>query len=135
MTGKYQQGKLAAADQGRLNGNNPFGQSKFNERNWQIVQELQLLAGELGATPAQVALAWAREKHGVDSVLVGAKTAAQLDANLASLGVALSPAAMTRLDAMSAPAPVFPYSAFNADIRRSIFGGADVRGWPAYPGS
>ncbi len=135
LTGKYQQGKLAAADQGRLNGNNPFGQSKFNERNWQIVQELQLLAGELGATPAQVALAWAREKHGVDSVLVGAKTAAQLDANLASLGLALSPAAMTRLDAMSAPAPVFPYSAFNADIRRSIFGGADVRGWPAYPGS
>ena len=130
LSGKYQQDKPAGAPQGRLSGNNPFGQSKFNARNWEIVQQLQLLASELGTAPAQVALAWARQKAGVDSVLVGAKTAAQFDDNLASLGVELSPEAMTRLDAISAAPPMFPYSAFNADIRRNIFGGADVRAWP-----
>ncbi len=125
LTGKYQQDAPAAAE-GRLSGNNPFGQSKFSERNWQIMQAVQRVASELGLPVAQVALAWARQKRGVDSVLIGAKTVAQLDDNLASLGVVLSPDVMTRLDALSAPPAVFPYSAFNGDIRRSIFGGADV---------
>lgn len=131
LTGKYQKDKPAAAPQGRLSGNNPFGQSKFSARNWEILQQLQQLASELGTPPAQLALAWARQKAGVDSVLVGAKTAAQLDDNLASLSMALSPDAMARLDAISATPPMFPYSAFSEDIRRSIFGGADVRAWPA----
>ena len=130
LTGKYQPGKPDAGESGRLSGTNPFGQSKFNERNWQILQGVQQLSGELGLPAAQLALAWARHKGGVDSVLVGAKTVGQLDDNLASLSVVLSPETMTRLDALSAPAPMFPYAAFSADLRRSIFGGADVSGWP-----
>ena len=129
LTGKYQPGKQAAAEHGRLSGKNPFGQSKFNERNWQILQDVQHVATEMNLPAAQVALAWARQKRGVDSVLVGAKTLGQLNDNLASLSVVLSPDAMSQLDTVSAPAPLFPYSAFNADIRCSIFGGADVSGW------
>lgn len=128
LSGKYQQGNAAA--HGRLSGANPFGQSKFSERNWQILKNAQRLATELDLPVAQVSLAWARQKRGVASVLVGAKTLGQLDDNLASLGVVLSPEAMARLDAQSAPDPLFPYSAFNADIKRSIFGGADIAGWP-----
>ena len=129
LTGKYQQGKPDTAESDRLSGKNPFGQSKFNERNWQILQGVQQLSDELGLPAPQLALAWARQKSGVDSVLMGAKTVAQLDDNLASLSVVLSQEAMARLDALSAPAPMFPYSAFNAELQRSIFGGANVRSW------
>jgi aryl-alcohol dehydrogenase-like predicted oxidoreductase len=127
LSGKYQPD--AATGAGRLHGANPFGQSKFNERNWEIVDALKLVAAELEVPPAQVALAWARQKRGVDCVLVGAKSASQLDDNLASLTLDLSPALMTRLDAISQSAPMFPYSAFTADIGRGIFGGAHVTGW------
>ncbi len=125
LTGKYRRDQPGAA-QGRLSGKNPFGQSKFSERNWQIMDGVQDVASELGLPVAQVALAWTRQKRGVDCVLTGASTAAQLDANLASLGVVLAPESMSRLDALSAPPATFPYSAFSSDIRRSIFGGADV---------
>ena len=47
----------------------------------------------------------------------------------ASLEVALGPDQMARLDDLSAPEPMFPYSGYSAYIRRSIFGGADVTGW------
>lgn len=126
LTGKYRPD--AGTGGGRLHGDNPFGQSKFHTRNWEIVDALKLVAAELDVPPAQVALAWARQKRGVDCVLVGAKSAPQLDDNLASLTLELSPASMTRLDAISQPAPMFPYSAFTAAIGRSIFGGADVAG-------
>jgi len=135
LSGKYQQGTPATAAHGRLSGKNPFGQTKFNERNWRILHELRHLASELELPMAQVALAWTRQRRGVDSVLVGARNAAQLDDNLASLSVVLAPAAMSRLDAISAPDAMFPYAGFNADIRRSIFGGADVRSWPSPLGS
>ena len=125
LTGKYQQGDTAAGE-GRLSGDNPFGQSKFCERNWGILKTLQQVAGDLGVPPSHVALAWARQQSGVDCVLIGAKSAAQLDDNLAPLKLELPQEIMARLNDISKPAPLFPYSTFNAGIRRHIFGGADV---------
>ena len=34
--------------QGRLSGNNPFGDSKFSEHNWRVLEELRTVADELG---------------------------------------------------------------------------------------
>lgn len=55
------------ADTGRLSGANPFGDRKFTERNWAILDTLREVAAELDCTPAQAALAWAMSRPGVAS--------------------------------------------------------------------
>ena len=52
-------GTGAARDEAdnRLGGANPFGDSLFTERNWQIVDALRGVADAIGETPARVALA------------------------------------------------------------------------------
>ncbi|WP_121885893.1 hypothetical protein [Sphingomonas sp. PP-F2F-G114-C0414] len=44
------------ANDKRLDGDNPFGDTLFTERNWQILDELKRVAAEINETPARVAL-------------------------------------------------------------------------------
>ncbi|NHZ64100.1 aldo/keto reductase [Massilia genomosp. 1] len=127
LSGKYQRGQGAGA--GRLGGANPFGDSKFTEKNWAILDVLTEVAAEQERAPAQVALAWVLGRPGVATVLVGASTPAQLHDNLAALGCTLTPGQRARLDAVSAMAPGFTDSLASPAIRRMVFGGHDVRGW------
>ena len=61
------------------------------------------LARELGATPAQVALAWVLAR-GSDMVPIpGTKRRSYLEENLAAATLRLAPAAMARLDATLSP--------------------------------
>ncbi len=68
---------------------------------------LRALAGELDASPDQIALAWLRGK-GVFPVL-GARDAAQLSANLTTSRVVLDPGQIARIDAASTLSLGFPY--------------------------
>lgn len=61
-----------------------------NEHGFRVAAAVQRAASELGCTPAQLALAWQRGRA-VDSVIIGARTPAQLDDNLASLDVVVPP--------------------------------------------
>jgi aryl-alcohol dehydrogenase-like predicted oxidoreductase len=61
-----------------------------------------------GVSTARVALAWLLAKAHVTSVIIGAKTEAQLDDNLAAVTLALSPEEMATLDEVSAPVPEYP---------------------------
>ncbi len=78
-------------------------------RNWAIIDAVVAVAGELGASPAQVALAWLLHQPQVTSVIFGARTVAQLDDNLPAATLALPPAAMARLDAASGFELGYPY--------------------------
>jgi aryl-alcohol dehydrogenase-like predicted oxidoreductase len=80
-----------------------------NPRNWQILAALKAVAAELGATPSQVALAWAAHKPGVTSVIFGARSLEQLDDNLKAGELELSAAVMQRLDQASAFPLGYPY--------------------------
>lgn len=80
-----------------------------NPRNWQILAALKAVAAELGATPSQVALAWAAHKPGVTSVIFGARSLEQLDDNLKAGGLELPAAVMQRLDQASAFPLGYPY--------------------------
>ncbi len=125
LAGKYDraaEGK--GSGDGRLSGPNPFGDSKFSERNWQTLAALREVAGQLGRPLAQVALAWVSARPGVTSVLLGAKTPEQLKDNLASAEITLSPEHLRTLDEVSAP-DVF----FSEALKRGIFGGVRVHGW------
>lgn len=127
LTGKYRRDDTGGT--GRLSGANPFGDSKFSPRNWAILDTLRAVAAELDRTPAQVALAWAMARPGVASTLIGARTAAQLESNLAAAGIALSEDQMVRLTAASEPPATFSSALVTPQIRRMVFGGRAVNGW------
>ena len=70
---------------------------------------LVAIAEELETTAAAVALAWLLLKPAVTSLVIGARTDEQLIANLAAADLELSEDQMARLDAVSAPALIYPY--------------------------
>ena len=127
LSGKYK--RADTGDTGRLSGANPFGNSKFVDRNWDILDALKAVAAELGRPVAQVALAWTLARPGVGSTLIGASKVAQLESNIAAADLELSKEQMKRLDAASVPAPSFSASLTSPTIRRMVFGGHDVTGW------
>ena len=65
-------------------------------------------ADGLGVSPVAVALAWVRDRPGVVAPIVGARTAAQLQAALAAESVELPDAIRTALDDVSAPTLGYP---------------------------
>ncbi|WP_062433568.1 aldo/keto reductase [Herbidospora daliensis] len=87
-------------------------------RVWRILAETQAVADEIGATMAQVALAWVAAREVVSSVLLGARTLAQLTENLGAARVTLDYDHLRRLDEASAP-PVndWPYGAAGREQR------------------
>ena len=127
LTGKYD--RRDTSDSGRLSGVNPFGNSKFVDRNWVILAALRSVAVELNRPPAQVALAWAMARPGVHSTIVGARTVTQLESNLAATDIELSSEHMQRLNEASAPPIGFSSGLAVPMIRRMVFGGHEVAGW------
>lgn len=125
-----QQGAERAPDDKRLDGANPFGDTLFTERNWRIVDEVRRVAGEIGASPAQVALAWVMGMPGVASTLMGASRPQQVAENMAALTTQLSSEHRAALDAVSAPEPRMLYNLFSPGVRQhAVFGGAAVGAW------
>ncbi|MDP4006826.1 aldo/keto reductase [Methylobacterium sp. NEAU K] len=127
LSGKYR--RENTADTGRLSGANPFGNSKFTDRNWDILDVLRAIATELDRPMAQVALAWTLARRGVASTLIGASKVSQLESNIAATDLLLSKQQMKRLNDASAPPVGFSSSLAAPFIRRMIYGGHDVVGW------
>lgn len=115
-----------------MSGSNPFGDLKFTDRNWRVLDTLRSLADEIGRAPAQVALAWAWSRPGISSVLIGASRPEQLADNIASLDVRLDADQSVRLNAASAPEPVYPYPIFSPEVNRIVFGGESVAAWQGW---
>ncbi|MGR3541109.1 MAG: aldo/keto reductase, partial [Hasllibacter sp.] len=68
------------------------------------------IADGLGRPMAQVAIAWLTGRPGVASVLLGARTAAQLEVTLGAADLVLDDAAAAALTRASAPGlPPYPY--------------------------
>jgi aryl-alcohol dehydrogenase-like predicted oxidoreductase len=144
LTGKYGREKLADAARSaqvpnsieepddqpreRLNGANPYGGMLFTEKNFDIVDTVRELAGELGVPMVQIALAWVLGQRGMGSLLLGASRPEQLKGNLAALSLSLSDEQRNRLDTVSALPSLNPYFIFNLP-RGMIFGGMRVTPW------
>ncbi|MBL9038416.1 MAG: aldo/keto reductase [Archangium sp.] len=83
---------------------------KYNvDGTWKTIETVAAVAAEVGSTPARVALAWLLRKPEVTSVILGARTVAQLQDNLAAQQLALTDAQVKTLDAASEPAWGYPY--------------------------
>ena len=87
-------------------------------QTWDVLEALQAVAEQTGASMAQVALAWVRDRPTVASVILGARTTEQLRTNLAAADLTLDPAQTARLDEVSAPRPAdYPYGGPGTDQR------------------
>src|SRR5215471_7756429 len=123
LSGKFRRGEPAAegtrfaalGDQGRFD----------LECAYEIVEVVRRIAEARAVSPAQVALNWLTRRAGISSVIIGARTEAQLADNLSAVTWALSDGELARLDDLTAPRILYPYwhQQFSARL-----GPAD--GWP-----
>ena len=77
-------------------------------RAFRCVDAMRPIAERHGATVAQVALAWLLSRPQVSTVIMGAKTPAQLADNLGAGKLTLSPEDLKALDEVSALPPEYP---------------------------
>ncbi|MGC6399002.1 aldo/keto reductase [Sphingomonas sp. FW199] len=80
----------------------------LNERSLAIADVVGKVAVEVGASRAQVALAWTLRHPAVVSPVIGARTLAQAEDNFGALDLRLSDDHLARLNTASAPDPIFP---------------------------
>jgi len=87
-----------------------YGRRSTQQRTWDVIEAVGEIARARGISMAQVALAWLTDRPTVSSVILGARTVAQLDENLGAAGLHLTAQETERLDAASDPAPAdYPY--------------------------
>ena len=79
------------------------------ERLYDTVSALEEIAREIGRTVPQVALNWVLHRPTVSSVVIGARTEAQLRENLSAVGWKLDAAHVAKLDTVSNRRPIYPY--------------------------
>lgn len=133
LSGKYRPSEDGGTGAGRLEtvkGSPIPAFQKFTQRNWKIVAELEAVAKQMNRGMAQVALNWVANRPGVASVILGATKLSQLEDNLAALSFDIPPELVARLDAASAPEPLFPYTFFQDGQQQRIAGGVTVASRP-----
>jgi len=73
------------------------------EHNRRIVDEVEAIAADAGATPAQVALAWLLAQGDHIAPIPGTRHVSRVEENIAADGVVLSAEQVERLDSLPAP--------------------------------
>lgn len=111
FTGKYSSGSQE-----------PKRYDGASEKEHKLAAALRELADELGRTPAQLAINWARQQTGVIPI-VGARTLAQIQDNLGALAFSLTEEELTRLGELNEFRLGFPLSFLTSEhVRGLIFG-------------
>jgi len=120
LTGKYRQQAGTGTD-GPKRGD-ATTVPHFTERSLSIADRVVDVAEDIGCPPAQVALAWVRQKGAI--AVMGGRNREQIAGNLASLDVTLSDAHLAQLDEASAIEHGYPTSFLARDgVRGSVYGG------------
>lgn len=118
LTGKYNPG-AAGSEPKRLD---QITFTQVDERALRIAGEVKTVSEELGHSPAQVALAWVRQKGAIP--ILGARKISQFEDNLKSLEVTLSPEQLARLDEVSHIELGFPHQFLRSEfVHNYLHGG------------
>lgn len=118
-----------ALGQGKLTGTRRKGSTEttavrkiqMTERDYQIQDEVILIAKELNKTPTQVALNWVIQQPGVTSTLLGARTVEQLDDCLGALDFKLSKKHLNELSNVSKQELIFPHNFIGSSAQNTPF--------------
>ncbi|MBF8190526.1 aldo/keto reductase [Nonomuraea sp. K274] len=131
LTGKYSRADLDVGD----GTSDPAGTRKnvaaangaLTERALDIAEVVKRIAGEMGVTPSQVALAWTTVNPAVTAPIVGARTPAQLEDNLKALDVRFTDEHLATLAEASRVELGFPHDFLARPMpRQVVFGGAEI---------
>lgn len=118
LTGKYTRGGADADDSLRKQGNARRGRT--SERNLAIARKVDEIADAMGATSAQVAVAWVHG-HGYRTIpIVGARKVEQINDTMAGARLTLSDEHRAALDELSRPSLGFPHDFLAADPVRDL---------------
>lgn len=101
LTGKYRRG-IPADSRAASSHLAAFVEPYLDDRAQHIVDAVCTAADGLGATPLEVALAWVRDRAGIASAIVGARTAGHMSDVLAADDLELPSEIRTALDDVSA---------------------------------
>jgi aryl-alcohol dehydrogenase-like predicted oxidoreductase len=96
LAGAYAKPEDLPEDDSRRN--MPRFQGEMFAQNLRLVEEVKAIAHEIGATPAQVALAWVLGRGSDIVPIPGTKRIARLDENLGALDITLAPDVLKRID-------------------------------------
>ena len=128
LTGKYSRDERPTGAT-RL-GENPdagveaYGRRSTEQRTWDVVDAVREVADDRDVPMASVALAWLVARPAVTSVILGARTTEQLEANLAAADLRLTADETDRLDAASDPgAADYPYGGPGVNQRSRVLAG------------
>jgi aryl-alcohol dehydrogenase-like predicted oxidoreductase len=136
LTGKYSRADLD--DENGLAGavgtrkDVAAGSGALTERGLAIAEVVMKVAGDLGVTASQVALAWTMRDPRVTAPIIGARTLEQFEDNLGALDLTLPDAALADLETASAIELGFPHDFLNRPMTRDVmYGGLRIE--PAVP--
>jgi aryl-alcohol dehydrogenase-like predicted oxidoreductase len=110
LTGKYKPGEDApegtrASDPDQ---NSVIMELYWTEENKKKGQELMAIAGDLGVTAAQLAMAWCLKRPEVTSVIMGARSVAQVEENLKAAEIEVFDEVAEKLETLYPPAGNIP---------------------------
>jgi aryl-alcohol dehydrogenase-like predicted oxidoreductase len=101
LTGKYRRGAPPPPGARLAHSTHHAGQF-INDRNWRIVEELAEFVAQRGRTMLELAFAWLLARPVVASVIAGATTPEQIEANVRAVTWVLSPQELVEIDAITA---------------------------------
>jgi aryl-alcohol dehydrogenase-like predicted oxidoreductase len=108
LSGKYRRGERGPEGARQLTDwNEP--PVRDPEALYDIVDALVEIGEAHGVSAARVALAWLRDRPGVSSLIIGARTDEQLADNLAAADLVLSAEESERLEELSRPPLLYPF--------------------------
>jgi aryl-alcohol dehydrogenase-like predicted oxidoreductase len=124
LTGKYLKDKGKTSETGRYDTEMMKAFVTADDRTETIVRQVVKVAEEAGRSPAQVALAWLRQRSMPIIPIVGARKLPQFQDNLASITLTLEPAHLARLEAVSQIKLGFPHEFYdNPFVKNLVYGG------------
>lgn len=110
LTGKFRRDKPVPKESRVAQGGSPVPSSVISdELLYNVVDVLDEISKETGKSIAQISLNWLLQRPTVSSLVVGARTEAQLKENLAATGWNLSVDQIKKLDAASETQSIYPY--------------------------
>lgn len=98
LSGRYKKGESAPEDTAIRRYNKPTIDRTSTDENFEILDQLQQVAGELGIQLSDLALAWLLHQPAVDTVIAGASRPEQVIANAKAADVKLSSDVLVKLD-------------------------------------
>jgi aryl-alcohol dehydrogenase-like predicted oxidoreductase len=119
LSGKYRRGKPMPKSARFSNLEDKFW-SVEPDKLFAIVEELDRTANEHNATISQAALNYLLRKPGVHSLIIGIRTARQLEENLNATEWQMTAEEIERLDLLSEPKKEYPYFVFDPELNSYV---------------